>query len=117
MDPNVVVVRLAPVDVLRRNDEHTLTILHHEPFGRYARTQEIIQPVVAPPGAITQPGHRLAQALAVEGLEEVIDGVQIERLYGESVVGGHEDDLRSFRRRQGAYDVHAGQPRHGDVEK
>ena len=49
-------------------------------------------------GAVGQPGfhllHRLQHALAVEGLQQVIDGVDLKGADGVLVEGGGEDDLR-----------------------
>jgi hypothetical protein len=55
------------------------------------------------------------EAGPLHGLEQIIDGVELERLHRMLVVSGDEDHERAPR--QPLHDLEATQPRHVDVEK
>ncbi len=63
------------------------------------------------------PGERFVEALAVERLEQVVEGVDVERAQRVVIEGGDEDDERHPRRADGFDDVEAGGAGHLDVEE
>ena len=83
---------------------------------------EVVNPFVAGQArgeAPAQPLHRLVEAPLLDGLQQVVDRVHLERLDGVLVVGGDEDHPRRRRRvlEQQVRHFEAGEPRHLDVEK
>ena len=63
--------------------------------------------------------HGLRDALAIERLQQVIDGVHLERLHRILIVSGGEDNLRQwdFAVQQLLDDAESVQPRHLHVEE
>ncbi|KPC88469.1 hypothetical protein ADL35_05495, partial [Streptomyces sp. NRRL WC-3753] len=58
------------------------------------------------------------EAFAADGLEDVVDGLEVEGVDGEALVGGDEDDERRARESgQQAGHVESGEPGHLDVEE
>ena len=63
-------------------------------------------------------GEGALEALALDGLEHVVDRVEVEGVRGELGVGGHEDDHgRVPEVFQGLRKLHAARARHRDVEE
>ena len=71
-----------------------------------------------PAAVLDHAAYRFGEPVLAHRLEDVVDGVQLERLDGVLLVGGHEDDRRR-RPEPGQHlrEVEAGQPRHLDVEE
>jgi len=46
-----------------------------------------------PPDLLTHPVERLAQALGAERLEEVVEGLDLERRHGISIEGGRKNNV------------------------
>ena len=61
---------------------------------------------------------RALQPLGAHGLQQVVDGGEVERLEGALLVGGDEHEHGpALEARQGAGEVEAGESRHVDVEE
>ena len=96
------------------------------PIGHHFRdTLELVVQQIGPGEAQPQaepPAHpcqRLLQPPHVDGLEQVVDGVDLERLERVLVEGGDEHDHRriGIALEQAAGDLEAAQARHLDVEE
>ena len=101
MQPDVVAGRLHPVDFVRPEEEQTSARLDHQPVGLGLIASQVLdqcqQPTAEVAGLVAldmRPGtlQRLLEALAVERLQQVIKGTDLEGTQSVLVVGGHEDD-------------------------
>ncbi len=70
------------------------------------------------PHLFRDPAHGLREPFAADRFEHVVDGLEVEGVDGEALVGGDEDDERG-RGESGEElgDVQAGEARHVDVQE
>lgn len=112
VQPGVVALRLGVGDVL---DGHEAD--HTAPFDRYlvGGLGGQRRPL---PHQFRDPADGLGEPLLADGFEDVVDGLQVEGLDGEVLVGGDEDDQWGLGEAyQQPGDIESGQPGHMDVEE
>jgi hypothetical protein len=126
VDPGVVVRGLDPVHVLDLQHRHPAVVLHEQSVGVLLTGSELRQDGVEPlierlRASLAEPRpsatERDSKTVLVEGLEQVVHGVHIERANRVLVVGGHEHDdgqRFSLERLQHAEPIEL---RHLDIEK
>jgi len=133
MQPHVVVVGSDPGDVLHWHDAELSSQTHDEAarVGRpriagvdmfHRRMQTLGRERLAAPTVLrfqsrTHPEECRPHALVVERLDHVVHGVELERLYREPIVGGHEHDFRPSLRIERLCELDPGESGHLDVEK
>lgn len=113
VEPGVVALGLGVRDVVDGHEADDPAQLHRDLVGGR---------VVDGRGTFTDllgdPAYRFGQALTTDGLEDVVDGLEVEGVHGEALVGGDEDDERG-RRESGEElrHVQSRQPGHVDVQE
>ncbi len=125
VDAHVVALGAQADDLGRRHEEHPLALAHEQPLEERAprpsrspssRSSDS-RPASRLSVASSARARRLAQALVGEGLEQVVDGGDLERVERELVVGRHEDDGRHRVRADLLQHLEAVHARHLHVEE
>ena len=126
MELDVVARRLDPVDFVGADEEHAAAGLDDEALqpvgGRLEILDELQKPAlqIAARSAVhllTGARDRLPETFAVEGLQQIVQRMDIERAQRVLVVGRHEDDQRHARGADGFDDVEAGRAGHLHVQE
>lgn len=128
MQAHVIVRRLHPVDILHLQKHDLSSRLDGNPVGGGCRRlganfiEEFGELGLKMVGSRFVEGlarlvHRRVKSFAVEGFEQVIDGVDLERLHGELVISGGEDDRRHGLPGQRREDSETVDLRHLDVQE
>ena len=115
-----------PVDLVHPQEEQAAAGLDDEPIGARLIAAQVLDEgqqaaaEVAGFFAFDLPARaleRVGEALAIEGLEDVVEGAHLEGLEGVLIVGGHEDDERHALAPDRFDDLEAVHVRHLDIEE
>ena len=103
VEPDVVGLRLDPIDLLRLQNDRFVTVLDGDPLEGSPPARHLSQQLGQARGELPGFGalevraylqHRFADPLLVERLQQVIEGMELEGPQRELVVSGDEDDRR-----------------------
>src|SRR6185369_15523084 len=125
-DAYVISLRLDALHIVHANKEHAPAILDHEPLEMSWSTLQLCQQceyVTIALAALIEfdlllhamPGG--VEALVIEGLEQVVEGVHLEGAYRVLIVSGDKDDVRSRFAVERFQHFEAAQFRHLNIEK
>src|SRR5262245_35251658 len=117
MELHVVACRFDPLDVARPQKKHAAARLDDETFERLWSGFEVVEEgeqlafkigVGTMLDTLAGARERVAEAVAVEGLEQVIEGVHVEGAKRIAIERGHENHKRHARGANRLDDVEAG---------
>ncbi len=126
---DVVVGRAHPIDVGQRHEAHLVAGLHRDPLRRLGRGRGWLQlgdhrgesrrklVRTGGPEAVDGALEGLLETLAIEGFQQVVHRVDLERLQREPVVSGDEDHRWRHVHAEPIEHAEAGQARHLHIEE